>query len=119
MCLNVICAGTRFQFVSVISQGRGVPSAKAVRFAFRWSWSIWAGMPEIVFMDQGHEFRAEFEEFLTSHGVETPRASLEAAWQAGLPERHGGLWKEAWRRVCQDMQVSGRTEVEEASCCIN
>ena len=51
-------------------------------------------MPNSVFVDQGHEFRGDFAAWLTDHGVSMTEAGFEAAWQLGLAERHGGIWKE-------------------------
>ena len=90
----------------------GTPTAYAVRICFVQGWTCWAGMPQNVFVDQGHEFRGDFAAWLTQHGTEIEQGALEAPWQTGIVERHGGLWKECWRRVCQDTQVNGIVEMQ-------
>ena len=63
---------------------RGVPSPSLCLTTFCQSWTSWAGWPQIVMVDRGKEWMAEFADRLTEFGVEVQSIPLEAPWQLGL-----------------------------------
>ena len=78
-------------------------------------WTPWAGYPERVTVDLGKEWMKEFSSNLTTHGVQLDLAPLETPNVIGKCERHGGLWKEIWRRTVMENQVKGLDDVEETT----
>ena len=49
-----------------------------------------AGMPSIIFVDRGKEFKGEVATQAARHGVSIDVVATEVAWQLGLIERHDG-----------------------------
>ena len=52
-------------------------------------------------------------------GVEHLYAGVQAPWQNGLCERHGGAWKLAFRHVVKASQVQGLLAVKRATVMVN
>ena len=117
--VNILCDGTGFGVVWCIGRAHGVPTAQNVLHAFTHTWTSWAGWPHVVRVDRGKEFMSVFADGLTNHGVELDGIPLEAPWQLGKCEKRGGLWKEVWRRVVEDTQVSGLEQVRTTSTIVS
>ena len=92
-----------------------MPSAARVLRTFASTWSSWAGLPQKLWTDRGKEFMGAFGKHLSDHGVETAAAALESPWQNGRCERHGGIWKDMFMKVCMDSQLTGPDDVMIAS----
>ncbi|CAK0870870.1 unnamed protein product [Prorocentrum cordatum] len=79
------------------------------------SWTPWAGYPEKLTVDLGKEWMKDFASNAKAHGVQVDLAPLETPHLIGKCERHGGIWKEIWRRTVADSQVTGLGDVEETA----
>ena len=66
-------------------------SAQSVAEAFRWAWLNWAGVPEKIVTDKGREFYGDFQEVVNLLGSKFKMIPVEAPWQNGMVERHGGV----------------------------
>ena len=66
-------------------------SSKAVMEAFIIYWLSWAGPLGKVVADQGRESFAVFSELTRCLGTHFNLTALEAPWQNGMVERHGGV----------------------------
>ena len=68
--------------------------------------------PGKVVYDQGREFiGGAFCELLERLGCHSDVTALEAPWQAGVVERHNGVFKDMLRRVVEEKTVRGRHEM--------
>ena len=118
--LNVFDQGTLFQVCSLLGQTHANPTSAEVLRAFTTSWTDWAGFPERgVVTDRAKYFLADFAEEIASHGCHFDTAAKAAPWQIGQVERHGGLWKETFRKLCWDQQISSYDEVLWATSATN
>ena len=117
--LSIVCNGTHFHFVACMGPARGAPASNVRLQHFTQPGSSWAGLPTSISVDRGKEWMGEFEATLKEFEVNIKNVPLESAWQRGLGERHGGIWKEIWRRVVQDTQVHGLGQVALVTPIIN
>ena len=118
--LNVFDQGTLFQVCSLMGQTHANPSSAEVLRAFTTSWTDWAGFPERgVVTDRAKYFLADFAEEIADHGCNFDTAAKASPWQIGQIERHGGLWKETFRKLCWDQQISSHEEVLWATSATN
>ena len=83
------------------------------------AWMDWAGPPLKLNCDMGGEFNREFGDTLEAMGVEHLYAGVQAPWQNGICERHGGAWKLAFRHVVKANQVQGLLAVKRATVMVN
>lgn len=113
--LNMICQGTTFQLVYILKSGGGQPSSRACLDAMLNTWIIWAGYPKEVVVDRGLHNRGTFSRHLAAHGVTIKQAGLEGAEQIGRTERHGGIFKDIYKKVCKDKSLVGIEEVRMAT----
>ena len=74
----------------------------------------WAGWPESVSTDRGLHNRGSFAAGLSQHGVVLRQAGLESPEHIGRCERHGGIIKRAYRRVCKMHNLIGKQQVKAA-----
>ena len=110
--LSVLCQGTTFQVCALLGDTHSNPTSQAVLEAFLSHWTSWAGYPERgVMSDRAKYFLAEFADEISDHGCTFDTAAKASPWQIGQVERHGGIWKESFRRLAWSMQVAGRSEV--------
>ena len=110
--LNVLCQGTTFQVAAHLGDTHANPTGAAVLEALNIHWFAWAGYPERgVMTDRARYFLADVAEDIASHGCILDTSATASLWQIGAIERHGGLWKETFRRVAWAQQVAGRDEV--------
>ena len=79
----------------------------------------WAGPPARLNCDMGGEFKREFGDTLEAMGVEHLYAGVQAPWQNGMYERHGGAWKLCFKHVVRAQQVAGITNVKKALVMVN
>ena len=93
--LNVVDVATRFQLCTPIRSKR----PDDVLSAFEWVWMSWAGPPENLQFDPGRELGREFADALESYGIQPHETGVQAPWQNGICERHGGAWKLAARHL--------------------
>ena len=117
--LNIFCQGTQFQ-VCVLLDSAGQPTGQQVVEAFGLGWTNWAGFPERgVVADRAKPFLAALSDEVADHGCTSGSAAKASPWQIGQIERHGGLWKETFRRVVWAHQVSGRQDVIMTTAAVN
>ena len=110
--LNIFDQGTTFQVCALLPDSHGNPSGAVVLEALQSHWLSWAGYPERgVVTDRAKYFLSDVAEHFSDHGCTFSSAAKAAPWQIGAVERHGGLWKEVFRRVAWAEQVSGRDGV--------
>ena len=65
---------------------------------------------EVLIMDQGTEFGADFQHLCQSRGILPVVTDLETPWQNSVVERHGALFKMAFEKACS--LEAPTTEVE-------
>ena len=101
--LNILCQGTTFQVVALLGETFANPKGSVILEALSAHWLSWAGYPERgVVTDRAKYFLAELADDFSTHGTHgcTFDSDAKAApWQIGQIERHGGLWKEAFRKM--------------------
>ena len=68
---------------------------------------------EVLIMDQGTEFGAEFQHLCQSREVLTVVTDLETPWQNSVVERHGALFKMAFEKACSLEAPTMEVEVNE------
>ena len=90
--LNVICWGASFQMVYPVV-GDGAKEPRNVWETFVDSWVRVLGMPEIIVMDPGTEFKEVFAENCSGYGALVLPTDPRAPWQNGRTERAGKEWK--------------------------
>jgi len=90
--LNAICWGTGLQMVYPLT-GDGTKEPRVVWETFVDSWQRIFGMPEMIVMDPGTEFKAHFAEQCNGHGGIVLPTDPRAPWQNGRTERAGKEWK--------------------------
>ena len=55
---------------------------------------------EVLIMDQGTEFGADFQHLCQSRSILPVVTDLETPWQNSVVERHGALFKMAFEKAC-------------------
>ena len=68
--------------------------------------------------DRARYFLSELADLISDHGCTFDSAAKASPWQIGQVERHGGLWKESFRRLAWSQQVSGLEEVTMATAAV-
>ncbi|CAE7715141.1 RE1 [Symbiodinium necroappetens] len=117
--LNTLCQGTTFQVCALLGETVYNPTGKAVIQALSSHWLSWAGFPERGFVtDRARYFLSELADLISDHGCTFDSAAKASPWQIGQVERHGGLWKESFRRLAWSQQVSGLEEVTMATAAV-
>ena len=66
-------------------------SANTLTNAFKQFWLSWAGAPTKIVADQGREGFSDFTRCAKNLGAAFKMQGLEAPWQNGMVERHGGV----------------------------
>ena len=74
-------------------------------------WCSWAGMPEVIFVDQGGEFRGAFTSFLERWGISAQVGPAEAPWHQALMERHGAVLGDIARMTIEEVAAVGVDEM--------
>ena len=61
----------------------------------------------------------DFATAMGRHGVEIANAALESPWQNGKCERHGGIWKTMYHKVCVDQGLAGELDIIRVTSILN
>ena len=85
--LNILDLATSFNLGILLDD----KSSKSVMEAFKVFWLSWAGPPGKAVADQGKESFGTFSELMRHLGTHFNLMALEAPWQNGMVERHGGV----------------------------
>ena len=67
------------------------------------TWCRTFGMPDVILLDQGREFSGQFAARATDAGALLRVIGARAPWQNGKTERHGGIAKEVFHKVREEM----------------
>ena len=113
--LSIVCNGTLFHVVAMVSPGGGTPSSRKCAAKFAASWVAWAGWPFCVTRDRGVHSRGVFAQVLSAHGVYLRTAGVEAAEQIVRCERHGGLIKQNLSLVVTACGIEGKAAMKMAA----
>ena len=94
---HVICHGTRYH------QGarRQDMTATETFSTLRQFWLKHYGAVDVLIMDQGTEFGADFQHLCQSRGILLVVTDLEIPWQNFVVERHGALFRSGIRESVQ------------------
>ena len=111
MLLNIVDLGTGFQMQTYLRTGKGTPKSSECYDAFMQSWVSWAGYPEKLICDRGLNNRGVFIREMSAAGVDCSNVGLEAAYQLGKVERHGGIWKKVAAKVIDAKKVRGEKDM--------
>eukprot|EP00969_Alexandrium_andersonii_P135368 5987784-Alexandrium_andersonii.AAC.1 len=104
--LSAVCEGTTYQVVALLED----TSSAAIRDALARSWVNWAGPPDAVHVDMGGGFMKDFADAVQAWGSRCSLVAGQAPWQHGVAERHGGWWKEIWKKLVEEANVDGIEE---------
>ena len=106
---HVICHGTRYH------QGAGRQDMTATQTfpTLRQFWLEHYDAMEVLIMDQGTEFGADFQHLCQSRGILPVVTDLETPWQTSVVERHGDLFKMAFEKACSLEVATTEAEVNE------
>ena len=116
--LNILCQGTQFQ-VCILLDCHGNPTGRQVVEAFNQGWTSWAAFPERgLITDRAKPFLASLAAELSDHGCIFETAAKASPWQVGQIERHGGMWKETFKRMAWPQQIAGRDDVLTATSAV-
>ena len=110
--LNMVCMGTSFQLLERVREGAGQPTSNSCLKALLKRWISWCGPPKNIVCDRGLHNRGILQQYMNEHGIPVIHAALEAPETIGKVERHGGIAKALFRKVCRDNRARGREQVE-------
>ena len=68
---------------------------------------------QVLVMDHGTEFGADFQHLCQSRGILPRGTDLETPWQNSVVERHGALFKMAFEKACSLEAPTTDAEVNE------
>ena len=112
--LNMVCVGTTFQLAHVVRQGPGQCSSSACLKALQDRWFSWAGHPVQIICDRGLHGVLQKYMAMGEHNIPVFHTPLESPEGIGRAERHGGLLKGMRRKICYEIRIQGREQVETA-----
>ena len=104
---HVICHGTRYH------QGARRQDMTATFSTLRQFWLKHYDAMEVLIMDHGTEFGADFQHLCQSRGILPVVTDVETPWQNSVVERHGALFKMAFEKVCSLETPTTEAEVNE------
>ena len=106
---HVICHGTRYH------QGarRQDMTATETLSTLRQFWLKHYDAMEVLILDQGTEFGADFQQMSQSREILPVVTDLETPWQNSVVERHGALFKMAFEKACSLEVPTTEAEVNE------
>jgi len=108
--LNMVCIGTCFQQAEVVKVGAGQASSRSCLDALIKRWFSWAGHPVAIMCDRGlHNL---LQQYMDEHNIQVHHVPLESPESLGRVERHGGLLKALFRRVCTEVGACTKEQVE-------
>ena len=111
--LNMVCLGTTFQLCEVVRFGAGQPSSAECLRALKKRWFSWCGHPVNIACDRGLHNRGVMKRYMDEHGIQVFHTPLESPENLGRVERHGGIVKSLFRKVCKETSAQGREQVEQ------
>jgi hypothetical protein len=106
--LSLVCWGSRYHVAKVLKTKSSISVAKK----FLRYWVNWAGATKRLHYGRGGEFEGKFETVLERLNIESYVVPTDAAWQAGLGERHGGILKTMHRAIVHETSARGYEEME-------
>ena len=110
--LNMVCIGTCFQQAEVVKVGAGQASSRSCLDALMKRWFSWAGHPVAIMCDRGLHNRGVLQQYMDEHNIQVHHVPLESPESLGRVERHGGLLKALFRRVCTEVGACTKEQVE-------
>ena len=75
-------------------------------------WFSWAGHPVAIMCDRGLHNRGVLQQYMDEHNIQVHHVPLESPESLGRVERHGGLLKALFRRVCTEVGACTKEQVE-------
>ena len=90
----------------------GQCSSGAFLKALQDRWFSWAGHPAQIICDRGLHNRGVLQKYMDERNIPVFHTSLESPDGIGRVERHGGLLKGMYRKICREIQIHGRAQVE-------
>ena len=93
-------------------------STEAMEQTFCELWSRTFGAPGTIALDLESGLQAGLARYSSWHGCHLRPIAGQAHWQLGATERHGGVWKAIWRRLCDDLSV-GEDDISLAVAAVN
>ena len=111
--LNMVCLGTTFQLCEVVRFGAGQPSSAECLRALKKRWFSWRGHSVNIACDRGLHNRGVMKKYMDEHGIQVFHTPLESPENLGRVERHGGIVKSLFRKVCKETGAIGREQVEQ------
>ena len=97
--LNMVDLATSYQMLEPLQNMH----ASHVWEKFMSTWCRTFGMPDVILLDQGREFSGQFAARATDAGALLRVIGARAPWQNGKTERHGGIAKEVFHKVREEM----------------
>ena len=97
--LNIVDWATGYQMLEPLENMQ----SQHVWEKFQSTWARTFSIPEVVIVDQGREFSKDFSEKASESGALLRIIGARAPWQQGKTERHGGLAKEIFMKVREDI----------------
>ena len=104
--LNITDWGTGYQSLEPLDS----MSSEHVWMKFHQCWIRIFGVPQLAVMDQGREFVGSFSKKLAESGCLVKVIGARSPWQQGRTERHGGLAKETFIKVMEEILPSSKDE---------
>ncbi|OLQ14984.1 hypothetical protein AK812_SmicGene847 [Symbiodinium microadriaticum] len=107
-CLNITDWGTGYQMVERL---KSVDASHTWRTFLR-VWGRTFGIPEIMIVDLGPEFRGDFADQAAQSGALIRHTAARSPWQAGKTERSGSHFKAIYDKARDMAQVSSWEEIK-------
>lgn len=107
--LNMVDWGTGYQMLEALDN----TTSEHIWERFFASWVRTFSVPEITILDQGREFSKTFASRVSEAGSLLRVIGARAPWQQGRTERHGGLAKEIFQKVREEMLPTTEREWKE------
>jgi hypothetical protein len=115
--------GKNFQFSHIIDEGTLFHVGSHVVSAdtdsqirvFEKCWMLWAGTPQVVYVDPGTEYTAEaWQDRMQRHDIHVKVSASEAHWQLERVEIHGSVVKRMLSRMDLESPINSVGEFEQA-----
>ena len=96
--INMVDEHISFQIVWPINSAMANVTSEDVLLAYELGWASWANDPLEFALDQGRHFRGRFAEMASLMGIPLRPIAGGAHWQAGHPEAHGKIGRNAFHK---------------------
>ena len=105
--------------MKALRKGKGQASSAECLRALDERWFAWAGHPSELVSDRGLHNRGVLAKYMSANGIQVFHAPLQTPEAIGRVERHGGIIKAMYRRVCSETQPVGIDQVNQVltQCC--